>query len=292
VATSVAAGLVVYGQPDSTILQMVERIQHLDGHPFAVYVVVNEPARLVDLPPAKATLLIPGSNIGFCGGANLAARTAMDDGHSHLLLVNLDAHVLASDLVTRLLEVFRAHDDCAFASPGITFWPDTSRVWYRGAHVLRPLWVSRHPRINRRWQGGSRGAVRTGYFSGCCALIDLSVFLALRGFDEHLFMYYDEADLAMRAKQQLGRYSYLLDEPMVAHAKPGRKLNTDEAFYHARNSRLLLSRYESGFRRVIGRASQLAVLPPQLLRCDSGAARTAYIAGFRNLPNPSREAAP
>jgi GT2 family glycosyltransferase len=95
-------------------------------------------------------------------------------------------------------------------------------------------------------------------------------------------MYYDEVELATRVKREESGFCYLLDEPLVAHEKPGRKFNENESYYHARNSRWLLSRYEHGWRYVVGRIGQYLLMPLQLTRCDSRASRAAYLRGFRS----------
>jgi GT2 family glycosyltransferase len=278
---SVAVALVVYGQSDATIARMLDQLESLECKPLPVYLVANEPERSLRHFGSRATVLEPLSNLGFCGGVNLAARAVDESAHSHLLLVNLDVELLAGDLIARLAEVFSIRPDCAFASPGIVFWPDTSLVWYRGGRIVRPIWTARQPGIGRPWPATSRGAVRTDYFSGCCALIDLASFLRVGGFDETLFMYYDEVELATRVAREESKFCYLLDEPLVAHEKPGRKFNENESYYHARNSRWLLGRYERGWHYVVGRIGQYLLMPLQLTRCDSRASRAAYLRGFR-----------
>jgi len=289
---SVALVLVAYQHTEAEINLILEQWERQSQPPGQAYVVANSPLQSPSQLSKRARLLDPGRNLGFTGGVNLAARAAREDGFTRLLLSNLDVELLSRDLVMKLTGVFSAHPDCAFASPGIVMWPETSRIWYRGARVLRPVWLAHHSHIGRRWEEPSRGAVLTGYFSGCCALIELEKFLALGGFEEVLFMYYDEADIAERARAR-GWTSWLLDEPLVAHAKHGRSLSEHEAYWHARNSRMLVWRHEHGARRIVGRAAQWAVMPAQLLRCDSWKSRAAYLAGFRGRrPRPVRRGEP
>ena len=280
-AISVAVVLVIYEQSDSLISRLLDQLDSLSWKPLSVYLVANEPQRSLRHFETRATVLEPSSNLGFCGGVNLAAKTAHTQSHSHLLLLNIDVELLVDDLVSRLATVFSMKDDCAFVSPGIVYWSDTSLVWYRGGQILRPFWIARHPGIGRKWRPGSRGVVRTDFFSGCCVMVDLASFLRAGGFDTKLFMYYDEADLAKRVADLDGRYSYLLDEPLLAHDKPGRKFNVNEAYYQARNSRILLDRNERGLAHLIGRSAQFAVAPLQLMRCESATARAAYWRGLR-----------
>lgn len=282
---SLALVLVVYHNTEAVISRVLDQWARQDYPPHYTYIVTNSPLQLSDQFSHLVRIVDPGSNIGFTGGVNMAARAARDDGCTHLMLSNLDVQLLSSGLVTQLLEVFSARPDCVFASPGIVMWPETWRIWYRGAHVLRPIWLTRHPHIGRRWQGPSRGAIRTGYFSGCCVLIELERFLILQGFDQSLFMYYDEVELANRALDH-GWTCWLLDEPLIAHSKTNRQLYELDAYWHARNSSILLHRHEHGVRHVAGRLGQWIVVPFQLLRCNSWYAGKAYMAGFFGHPRP------
>lgn len=280
---SVAAVLVVFGQSDDVINDVLEQIEELSWKPICSYIVNNNVGRsLDDLRPSS--LLVPESNLGFCGGVNLGARQALKDGHTHLLILNLDVKILSCDLISELMGVFRRREDCAFVSPGISFWPQTDRVWYRGGRILRPMWLTLHPGIGSQWLNVTGTDVRTDYFSGCCVLADLNVMLSSGGFDEDLFMYYDEADLATRVAEKKSMFSYFLDVPLVAHEKEGRRFNEIEAYYHARNSRKLLDRYETGAKHAIGVTAQLLVIPLQIVRCNSSKARRAYIRGFFRRP--------
>jgi N-acetylglucosaminyl-diphospho-decaprenol L-rhamnosyltransferase len=279
----IALVLVAYENTVDQVVRGVDRWQHQTLVPDGTYVVANSP---VDLPSDfddRTQVLRPATNLGFAGGVNLAANEAWIDGYQYLLLSNLDVEILSSELVEKLLAVFGVRSDCAFVSPGIVLWPDTSKIWYRGAHVVRPVWVARHPGIGRPWTAPPRGIVMTGYFTGCCALIDLEKFHELGGFDETLFMYYDEPEIAERAARS-GWHSYFVDLPLLAHAKHGRSFTSNEAYWHARNSAMMLRRYEHGPSQLIGRIGQWILAPLQLLRCDSAGARKSYMAGLLGRP--------
>jgi len=284
-ARSIAFGIVAFQNTNSEILSMVERWSAQTRSIDQTFVVANSSLEDSAAIRAVATVLDPESNIGFAAGANLLGRAAQRAGATHLLLANLDVEILSTELLQTLENVFATTPDATFVSPAITLWPDTSRIWYRGAHVARPIWVSRHPGINQPFDEPSGAVKQTGYFSGCCVLIDLGRFNQLGGFNEALFMYYDEADLSLRASAQ-GWHSYFVDLPMLAHEKPGRKFTPNESYWHARNSRLLLKQYEHGFSLVVGQLGQWLMAPVQMTRCDSRAARRAYVAGLRGRPAP------
>ncbi len=283
--SSIAVAVVAFGHTNAQITSTLTKWASQTRTPDQAFVVANAPLENLNAIEAIATVLTPGTNLGFTGGANLAARAAAEAGATHLLLTNLDVEILSNELLAKLEAAFVGRPDATFVSPSVALWPDTSLVWYRGAHIARPIWVSRHPGINRPFHGPSQGVVRTGYFAGCCALIDLARFNELGGFDEGLFMYYDEAELSLRA-DAMGWHCYLVDEPLLAHEKDGRAFTPNESYWHARNSALLLNRFEHGPRRYVGKLGQWLMAPVQMTRCDSRAARKSYFAGLRGAPRP------
>ena len=278
--SSVAVILVIHRQTDFEIDSILDQINALSWPNSKVYLLVNEPDRKLLVSQPSTVVISAGQNLGFCGGVNMAAAQAAADGCDYLLLLNLDIKILSADLIERLMLVFAQRNDCGFVCPGIVMWPDTSEVWFRGGRILRPLWQTRAKHIGSRWRDTSRGIVATDFFNGCCALIRLSTFLQLGGFDERLFMYYDEADLSSRGDAE-GFKCYLLDEPLIAHIKEGKKFNANEAYFHARNPRILVRLNERGIRRLLGQFGQYVVAPRQIARCNSKSARKAYFKGLR-----------
>lgn len=278
---NVAVVLVVYRHTDDEIAAVIAQIESLTGGPYRVFLVDHDIGRSFGPLTSNVVVLRPATNSGFCGGVNLAARAAVEAGFDQLLLLNLDVHELDVDLVMRLREVMVTHPDAAFVSPAIRQWPRGETLWYRGGEILRPLWMTRHPGLGDSVKTCDGGVRRTDYFSGCCALVDVAAFIAVEGFDERLFMYYDEADLATRMERGQHRFSYLLDTPLLAHEKSGRAFNQNESYFHARNARVVLERYESGWRRWAGRLGQRALAPLQMLRCSGAEGRRQYRRGMK-----------
>jgi GT2 family glycosyltransferase len=148
----------------------------------------------------------PGTNLGYTGAANLAAREARGEW---LFFLNPDA-VAASDCLERLLE----------AADG----PDVAVV---GAQVLLP-----DGRINAgenptniagiSWSGGygrpreRKPARDTASVSGAALLVRRDVFLRIGGLCPFFFMYLDDADLAWRVRLGGMRVRYC-PEAVVVH---------------------------------------------------------------------------
>ncbi len=280
-----AVVLVAYGEADEDIERVLDQLGSLEDQVAGIYLVANNPDRPLTGFANRATVLKPERNLGYAAGANLAAKRALEDGYTRALLLNLDIHLIGSDLLNRLSEPFLRNSDCGFVSPTIVYWPDQSTIWYRGGRLYLPAWLTRHPGIGQP-VCNTGTASRTDFFSGCCALVDLPTFERLGGYCEDLFMYYEEADLSFRAKA-LGKYAYHLDFALIAHSKDGRKLDALEAYQHARNARLLLHKHQSGYGRILGRAIQFAASPLQLLRASNPYAALCYVKGLLGSRNAS-----
>jgi len=285
---TVAVVTVVHGQSDTELHHFVRQVDALDDGPFALWLVDSGAARPPGLPPALATVVDAGGNVGWTGGANLGARAARELGADHILFLNTDVEILDRCLVRRLLAVLDANPQVALVSPAIVLGdpdrpgcPDAAgqwRTWYQGASMSSTTWITRHPGITRPYRGSGR--VRTvGVASGCCLLARGDAFASIGGFDEDLFAYFDEADLCLRMAQA-GWTSALLDVPLVAHHTPGRDLTAVSAYYFGRNPWLLARKHLSPGHRVVACAAQLGAAPVYLWRSRGGAARRAFLRGL------------
>ncbi|MDA8038792.1 MAG: glycosyltransferase family 2 protein [Actinomycetota bacterium] len=287
VAAPVAVVSLVYEQAGEELSHYVARLGRLDPPPVALYLVNNEPGRPVAEEIAAVVTETPavhvietGSNLGFARGVNEAAQVAACDGHEAILILNTDVEILADDLASRLLSALTASGS-GFVSPGILCWPGTDRVWYRGAKCHRPAWVTRHPGIGRPWGRSGETVVPTDVGCSCCMLVSAGAFNRLGGFEERLFMYFEDAELAARASAA-GIRTMLLDEPLVAHHKDGRRLSSVEAYFFARNPLLLIGWHERGLRRVAGTCMHLAAGIIYLSRAHGRGTRTAFVRGLRD----------
>ncbi|MBU6496180.1 MAG: glycosyltransferase family 2 protein [Acidobacteria bacterium] len=282
--SSFGAVVVLYAQSDEEIASALDQLESLRPAPELVVLVSNAPDRDVSSFATRARVVEMGRNAGFCAGANRGLAELVEAGLERGLLMNSDVHNLAATTSRELLDALDTRPDAAAVSPMISLWPDTSRLWYGGGEIVRPLWVTRHPGLGEPYE--EDGVLRrTGYFSGCLVMMRLAPVVLAGGFDERLFMYYDEADLATRLAER-GWGSYVLARCLVAHDKPGRTLNANEAYFHARNSRVLVQRYEKGLRRYVGELAAYVLFFAQWPRFENADARRAYWRGLRESVAP------
>jgi GT2 family glycosyltransferase len=152
-----------------------------------------------------------GGNLGFAAANNLGIRLARG---RHVVLLNPDTRV-APDWLARLLEAAEA-DRVGGATSRLLFLDrpgrinSTGLVLYRDGRcgdrdVFRPAAEVDRP----------RGEVFGG--SGASLLLTRGLLDDVGGFDEGLFMYYEDADIAWRARLRGWRFVYV-PESVCEHA--------------------------------------------------------------------------
>ena len=192
-------------------------------------------------------LMKTGENLGFARGCNLgAARTHSE----YILFLNPDACIRAGAMVR--LFAFMAHpdqakvgicgiqliDDLGQVARSCARFPTVTRLAVRsfGLDRLRPSLGA----PMTEWDHSTTRAV--DQVIGAFFLVRQELFLALKGFDERYFVYYEEVDFSLRAAQS-GWLSVYLAEVQAYHSGGGtsQQVKAKRLFYNLR-SRLLFSR--------------------------------------------------
>jgi GT2 family glycosyltransferase len=203
-----------------------------------------------------------GSNLGYNRAVNLAAARASGD---YLLCLNPDARA-QSECLAHLARAADADSQVALVGAQILLEDGLTRN--AGANPLHPTGISPSGGYGEpREQGEPRDVA---VVSGACCLIRRAAFIALGGFAEDLFMYYDDVDLGWRAHIAGMRVVYCPDAT-VTHsyefARHGRKW-----FYLERNRLFsVLANYE---------VRTLILLSPLLLATELGLLAVAARGGW------------
>jgi len=192
----------------------------------------------------RVELLRLPHNIGFAAGNNRAARRATGEW---LLLLNPDTIVL-DDAVGKLLCFAESHPDAGIYG-GKTLFADHSlnpkSCWMRPTPwsvLCQALGLARF-RASRflnseqpdAWSGDRPAHV--DIVSGCFLLIRRSLWKSLGGFDESFFMYGEEAELCLRAREH-GATPVVTEDAVIIHYG-----GASEAVRAAKLIRLLHAKY-------------------------------------------------
>lgn len=184
--SSVRAVIVSYADPAATL----RAVESLREQVQEIVVVDNSPEGSLEDGAPGASVLAPGANLGYTGGANLGARGARTDW---LLFMNPDA-VAEAGCVAALLAA------AASGTAGIV-----------GAQILlpdgrvnagdNPLHVTGISWAGRFGEPGEDGPPReVAVVSGAALMVRRELWERLGGMSERFFLYQDDTDLCWRAR--------------------------------------------------------------------------------------------
>jgi GT2 family glycosyltransferase len=175
----------------------------------------------VEFPAVR--LIGNSTNAGFSAANNMAARSARGD---ILLFLNNDT-LFDGEVCESILQVFNGDRRIGVVGPRLlypdgafqlsagtlpSFWREISEKWFYA--------MERNRLAMNIWRGmtGHHGDV--GWVTGAALFIRRSVFEQVGGFDEKLFMYFEDKDLCCRVREAGYRIIYA-PTPSLIHLKGG-----------------------------------------------------------------------
>lgn len=197
-------------------------------------------ARLADKYD-HVTLILSQENLGFGGGHNrIAQETRGTSSDGIIWLLNPDT-VVPAGTAELVLEAIKGNCSDIVSPVVLSGAAPTERIWFGGGEVdLRRGVVSdsalgRDPSILAK----TPKLMASGFISGAAPMMTRATWDALGGFDASLFLYWEDVDLCLRAKQLGLRMAVRTDAP-IWHAEGGSSKGTPGTreivyFYTSRN---------------------------------------------------------
>jgi GT2 family glycosyltransferase len=156
-------------------------------------------------------------NEGYGRANNIGARAAESE---FILVVNPDC-IVDKGAVAALVDAARRYQDAAFFAPQIV--EPSGRVFYQPRSLLATSLTNPDGKLAL-----PEGEACAPFFSGACFLMRRDVFLKLGGFDENIFLFYEDDDLCRRVADSGSALIYV-PQAVVRHGrgqssgeKPGR----------------------------------------------------------------------
>ncbi|MGH1572497.1 glycosyltransferase family 2 protein [Methylobacterium sp. P31] len=137
---------------------------------------------------AGAQVIRNARNEGYGRANNRGVRAA--GTAEYVLIVNPDV-VLRPGAVDALLEAARAWPDAGLLAPRLVE-PD-GRFFYQARSLLAPYLANRGGHLAL-----PQGDACAPFLSGACLMMSRALFLELGGFDEQIFLFYEDDDLCRR----------------------------------------------------------------------------------------------
>lgn len=139
-----------------------------------------------------------GKNIGFGKACNAGSKKAKGEV---LLFLNPDAEI-ATKNIKLLLDQFSNNPKLGIIGPKLLAAENRAQEWSAGKEVTLPMLIKNNLGFTagkKIWESTEK--VSCAWVSGAAMFIRKSLFERLQGFDEDFFMYFEDIDLCLRARQ-------------------------------------------------------------------------------------------
>ena len=226
----------------------------------------------------RTAVLTQSQNLGFARAVNIGANYAIERGATGVLLLNNDA-LLLPDAVRKFTEALERDPRLGVLTAKVFLTEAPDHLWAVGGHF-------NGRRVENIGSGekdvGAYDATRLDFVYGCAMLVRADVFRTLGGLDERFFLYYEDIDFCLRAREA-GWEVRMAPDAHALHegSKSTRGEPSVKVYHHARSRRLFFRRHLRGSRFVFA-ISELAFITRQVtahLARGEGQNAVAYIRG-------------
>jgi GT2 family glycosyltransferase len=230
--------MINYNRQDITV-ECLDSLLNLKVENYKLHIIVvdNYPENRINIDENKylkinLKVIFSSINSGFSGGMNIGIKEALRNKADYILIHNNDTYV-KTDFLQKLFDFAEKNQDAGIITPKIYFAEgfefhknkyrkeDLGKVfWYAGGIMDWENVIGHHRGVDEVDHGQYDDLIEIDYASGCCMLIKSEVFKKVGMFDEKYFLYYEDADLSLRAKKKGYKIIYL-PESVIWHKNAG-----------------------------------------------------------------------
>lgn len=217
----ISAAIVTYNDGEEAVSACRSILEHTKRYRLKLYVIDNsetdETAEMLERVDG-ITLLRQYKNTGFGAAHNRVLKEKLGKYH---FIINPDITV-NSDVISYMVDMFEASSETVMAMPKICYPDGSEQKLPKEIPTFKRLFLGRlaplgglFARIRAEYTWADReinGITDIDFCTGCFCGIRSEVFRKLGGFDERFFMYLEDADLTLRAKQ----YGRVVFDPSVS----------------------------------------------------------------------------
>jgi len=165
----------------------------------------------IDLPVFAR--LIEGENKGYAYGVNLGLKKALKGGLGNFAVVNSDT-ILKNDFVEKAKRSLVKNRDSLISgkiyyAPGFEYHHDRYQkkdqgkiIWYAGGKIDWDNVYVLHRGVDELDKGQLGEFQETEFISGCLMIFNKKVLEKIGFWDEKYFLYYEDADYCLRARNK------------------------------------------------------------------------------------------
>jgi GT2 family glycosyltransferase len=156
------------------------------------------------------TILFTSENLGFGRANNLGIQWAMRHTHCDFIFLLNNDTVVQPDTIGTLERAMTSQGEVGIMVPRIAYLDDPDLLWYGGGEIDWRRASAHTPGINRSAVADLALLERDVTFAtGCALFLRRSALQELEGFDPRFFMYEEDVELCLRARERTIRVRYL-----------------------------------------------------------------------------------
>lgn len=232
--------------------ECIESILKSTYQDFRIIVVDNgstddSMSQLSAFDDARIEPILVGENVGVAKGNNIGIERSLSDGCDASLILNNDT-VLEPDMLEKLV---KALEKDAAACPMIYYWSNPEVFWFCGGAFAAKKGLSLHVGNDVK-DTGQPLPDHCEYAPTCCLLVKNSVIKEIGMMDEAYFLYFDDADFAMRLKLA-GRPIAMVRDAKLYHKvsmSTGGATSKTVTYYMNRNRFYFLDKFKGQFSKM------------------------------------------
>lgn len=145
-------------------------------------------------------------NLGFAGGNNLGIQQANKEGYELFWLLNNDTYVDSNALIN-LVKTMEEEPKVGIVGSKI-YYSNTNKIWFAGGKISRFLMTPKHIGFGEEDLGQYDKQQEVDYITGCSLLFNKKLIDDIGYMCEDYFLYYEETDWNIRARQKGWRILY------------------------------------------------------------------------------------
>lgn len=151
-------------------------------------------------------------NLGFAAGVTIGVRYALSKNAVYILLLNNDTQI-EKPFLKILTNFLKEKKDAGIAGPAIEFTRKGKHLFDLGGNLNTLFGRTSHTEVETLDSTEPR---KTTYITGACMVIKKEVFEKVGMLDDQFFLYYEDVDFCLRAKEK-GFSCYVLPEVVIHH---------------------------------------------------------------------------
>ncbi|MDD2487616.1 MAG: glycosyltransferase family 2 protein [Candidatus Gracilibacteria bacterium] len=244
--------IVVNYNSSNDLLETMESLDKFSDEIFDAYIVDNASDKddLMNLENnlnKKHFLIKLEKNLGFAGGNNVAIKECLNKGYDYLFLLNPDT-IIEDKNFFEIIEEQIIKEKADIIGPLIKFYPEKDKIYFAGGEVNKYTAFTKMVGKKEIDVGQFKENIEYDFITGCAMVIRKEVFERIGLLPEEYFLYFEETDFCMNAKNEGFKIIFTPKTYLYHKVSTSIKyLSNTYLYYMIRNYRIFASKHVKHF---------------------------------------------